>query len=292
MRMLATVAVIRLLLCLCFIPVLRAETPTEAAARLYHAQDYPGASAALAAIVAREPSNAAACHLLGMSLRQRGDPAARDAAKPWLEKAAALAPNNPEYLADLAGNCLELADIHWSLSLAVRGRDLMEKALQLNPDDLGGREGLMRFYREAPWPLGDAGKARRQAAEIARRDARLGALAAIYLDRAEKNYPSALARAQAALTHYPADYRLLFEVGRCAALAGEGPQVDAGIAALQECLRQTPPMDAPGAAVVEYRLGELWAKKGDASAARAAYLEALKRDPANEPARRALAARP
>jgi tetratricopeptide (TPR) repeat protein len=282
--------------CLIFLaallPVLRAETPIATAARLYRAQDYAAAEAALAPVIAREPGDAPAQHLMGMCLRQRGDPQARDAAKPWLERAAALAPDNPEYLADLAGNCLELADLHWSFSLAVRGRDLMEKALQLDPNDVGGREGLMRFYREAPWPLGDKAKAEAQAAEILRRDPRRGALAAIYLRRMAKDYPGALALALAALPRYPADYRLLFEVGRGASLAGAGPQVDDGIAALQRCQREIPPMDAPSESTVAYFLGTLWDKKGDAPAARTAYADALRLDPANEPAKRALAGRP
>lgn len=263
-----------------------------AAARLYRAQDYAAAAAALAPVIAREPGNAEAQHLMGMCLRQRGDPQARDAAKPWLEQAAALAPDNPEFVADLAGNCLELADLHWSYGLAVRGRDLMEKALQLDPNDVGGREGLMRFYREAPWPLGDKAKAEAQAAEILRRDPRRGALAAIYLRRTAKDYPGALALALAALPRYPDDYRLLFEVGRGASLAGAGRQVDDGIAALQRCQREIPPMDAPGESTVAYLLGTLWEKKGDALAARTAYADALRLDPANEPARRALARRP
>ena len=98
--------------------------------------------------------------------------------------------------------------------------------------------------------------------------------------------------ALSALPAYPDDYGILFEVGRGASLAGSGAQVDAGIAALQKCLRLKPPPDAPGAAVVDYRLGTLWFKKGDLAAARAAYAAALKGDPANEPARRALAQLP
>jgi tetratricopeptide (TPR) repeat protein len=268
--------------------VLRAEPPLAAAARLYAAQDYAGASAVLAPILAREPDDAPACHLYGMCLRQRGDARALDDAHPWLERASNLEPANPEYLADLAGNCLQLAQLHWSFRLAVRGRDLMETALRRDPTDVGGREGLMRFYREAPWPLGDRARAEALAAEIARLDPRRGALAAIYLQRQARNYPAALALALAALPSYPDDYRILFEVGRGAALAGRGAAVPAGIAALQKCQRLTPPMDAPSAADVADQLGILWARQGNLGAARAAYATALKRNPGDETARRAL----
>lgn len=265
---------------------LRAQSPLATAARLYAAQDFAGARAALEPLLAREPPSAPACHLFGMCLRQRGDDRALDDARPWLERASQLEPGNPEYLADLAGNCLQLAQLHWSYRLAVRGRALMETALRRDPADVGGREGLMRFYREAPWPLGDRTRAEALAAQIARLDPRRGALAAIYLQRMARNYPAALALALAALRSYPDDYRVLFEVGRTAALAGRGAA--AGIAALQQCQRLTPPMDAPTAAEVADQLGILWAAQGDLGAARAAYAAALKRNPADETARRAL----
>ena len=157
------------------------ETATNAAIKLYLAQRYSEATKALMAVVAKEPSNATACYYLGMSLRHRGDAAARDAASPWLEKAVKLAPGNADFLADYAGNCLELAGEHRSFSFAIRGRDAMEKAIALNPGDLQARYGLMRFYAQAPWPLGSSGRAFDQADEIGRRDPARGLRALIWL---------------------------------------------------------------------------------------------------------------
>ena len=161
----------------------RAETDTAAAIALFHAGKYPEARAALAAIVARRPADAPACYYLGMAIRHRGDERALDDALPWLERAAALAPANADYRADYGGTCLEVADRRRSFSLATRGRDNMETALRLDPTNLDARFGLMRFYAEAPWPLGDVPKAFAAAEEIHRRNAGRGLGALIWLGR-------------------------------------------------------------------------------------------------------------
>jgi hypothetical protein len=67
-----------------------------------------------------------------------------------------------------------MADRDSSFSLALEGRDDMTRAVTLNPDDLEAREGLMRFYAKAPWPLGDAAKALQMAAYVATKDAKRG----------------------------------------------------------------------------------------------------------------------
>ena len=159
------------------------ETATEEAAKLYLARRYLEARELLAPLVAKEPANATACYYFGLALCHRGDAAARDAAAPWLEKAVKLDPNNPDFLADYAGNCLELAEQHHSYSLAVCGRDAMEKAIAMNPGELQGRFGLMRFYAQAPWPLASTDRAFDQAGEIARHEPARGLSALIWLGR-------------------------------------------------------------------------------------------------------------
>jgi tetratricopeptide (TPR) repeat protein len=114
-------------------------------------------------------------HDLGMQFEKQGDEAALKQALPWLEKAAAEEPPNPDYVGDYGGACLKLADLTDSYFLAVKGRDLLKKAVKLNPDDIEARAGLMEFYARAPWPLGNVSEAELQAAEIGRRDAKLGA---------------------------------------------------------------------------------------------------------------------
>jgi tetratricopeptide (TPR) repeat protein len=141
------------------------------------------------------PPNAAACYYLGMTLRHRGDDQALDAALPWLEKAVTLAPENSTYMGDYGGTCFQLADKHHSFSFATRGRNAMEKAIGLDPDNLDARNGLMQFYARAPWPLGSRARANEQAEEIARRDPPRGAHAYLILGRSfEKAGDRAAAR--------------------------------------------------------------------------------------------------
>jgi Flp pilus assembly protein TadD len=148
----------------------RGDPALDSALRLYHTKNFAAATAALEAIVAADPQNAAACHALGLALSHRGDRQANDAALPWLEKAMKLAPANSTYVGDYGGTCLELADEHRSFSFATRGRDGLERAVQLDANNLDARDGLMQFYARAPWPLGSDSRARTQAEEIARRN--------------------------------------------------------------------------------------------------------------------------
>jgi tetratricopeptide (TPR) repeat protein len=175
---------VRLFLLLALAGVLRAGPALDRAVQLYSARQYPEAQAALERIVAAEPQDAAACYYLGMTLRHQGDDRARDAAVTWLEKAAALAPANATYLGDYGGTCLELADLHHSFTYATRGRNAMERAIALDPNNLNARQGLMQFYARAPWPLGSSAQARTQADEILRRDPARGLRTFLTLGRA------------------------------------------------------------------------------------------------------------
>lgn len=174
----------RFLILISFIAgAVRADPATDEAVKLYAAKKYPEARAALEKIVAADPDNAKACYTLGMAIRHRRDELARDDAVGWLEKAATLEPNNPAYLADYGGTCLELADRHSSYPLATRGRDALEKSVSLDPADLDARDGLMQFYARAPWPLGDHRKALAQAEEIGRQDKRRGLRGLLWVGR-------------------------------------------------------------------------------------------------------------
>ncbi len=154
--------------------VVHAETPLESALSLYRAKQYPAAAEALEKIVAADPRNAAAHYYLGMTVSRRADDKALPQAVALLEKATALAPENATYLADYAGLSLLLAQKNRSLTTALRGRDAMEKAIKMDPANLDAREGLFRFYNEAPWPLASRAKAKAQLDEIAKRDPERG----------------------------------------------------------------------------------------------------------------------
>ena len=159
---------------LCCVGAAAPANPLRDAVALYKQRRWSDAKAILTPLVAAEPSNAQASYFLGMVLLRSGGPEALESSHEILGRAVKLDPQNAAYLADYAGVCLLLADRDSSLSLALEGRDAMNRAIAGNPSDLDAREGLMEFYATAPWPIGDADKAMEQAAEIARRDARRG----------------------------------------------------------------------------------------------------------------------
>jgi tetratricopeptide (TPR) repeat protein len=257
-------------------------SPLDDANALYQEKRYPEARALLEKILAEDPGNAAAAHRLGLTLRRRGDVHALDDALVWLAKAVALAPANATYLADFGGTSMQLADKNRSLSAATQGRDAMIRAVELDPDNLDARDGLMQFYAQAPFFVGGSlAKAYTQAEEIRKRDPARGLSALLGLKLREKNYADAGALCEDALKKSPDDYLALYQLGRIASLSGEN--LDRGIAALRRCLALTPPPNAPTHANAQFRLGTLLEKKGDPAAARAAYEAALKLEP-NQPA--------
>lgn len=260
----------------------------EAAVALYHAKKFPDARAALEEVVAREPGSAEACYYLGRTLELRAIPDALGQAIPWYERAIALEPLNATYLARYGGASLQFASRTKSLTAARKGRDAMEKALTLNPDDLDAREGLIQFYQRAPWPLGSSAKAAAQLEEIRRRDpTRATALRVLNLANA-KDYRGAFQLCDELLAKNPEDYVALYQYGRTADVSGKN--LTRGVANLQCCLTLSPPSPAsPSASNVWHRLGNLEAKLQHRAEARAAYESALRLDPGNQQAAAALA---
>lgn len=264
-----------------------AATPFEDAVSLYRAKNYPAAREAFEKITAAEPANAAACHYLGLILLRRGDGTALDDALLWLQKAVKLEPENATYLADFGGTSLQLANKNRSYGAATRGRDAMEKAIQLDPANLDAREGLMQFYDRAPWPLGSSAKAAAQLEEIRRRDPDRATALSVTAKANAKDYAAAFRICDALLAQKRDDYMALYQYGRTASLAGEN--LPRGLACLQKCLSLPPPGPAsPQPTHAWYRIGVIQEKLGHPAEARAAYETAVKLDSSNKPAADAL----
>ncbi len=145
-------------------------SPVSDAAALIKHKKFAEARALLEPIASAGHPDPEACYYLGVALEEVPEKSGLDSARTWLSMAVRLAPENETFLAEYAGVCLLLADRDSSFTLALEGRNAMTRAIERNPADLEAREGLMTFYAQAPWPLGDADKALVQAAEIARRD--------------------------------------------------------------------------------------------------------------------------
>ncbi|HVS52296.1 MAG TPA: tetratricopeptide repeat protein [Opitutaceae bacterium] len=278
----------------CAAAALPAASPLESAQALVQAKQYPEARAALEKIVAAEPKNAAALHELGLLLRKRADNAAFEQAIADLAHAAELEPQNERYLADYGGAAMEFAgrvradSLTRALGFATKGRDAMEKALTMNPEDTEARVGLFQFYSQAPWPVGSSAKAGAQLEEIRRRDPTRAVLLELGAKVAAKDYAGAFSVCDRVLANNPSDYLALYSYGRVAAISGQN--LERGFACLQKCLALEPPGPTmPTHSHAWNRLGDIQQKLNRPAEARVAYVAALKEDPGNKPAADSLA---
>ena len=95
-----------------------------------------------------------------------------DAAVKAFERAVALDDKNPEYhlwLGNAVGSVAQNASVLRQPFLARRVKAEFERAVQLDPSNIGAREGLVSFYVRAPGVMGGSmARAREQAEAIAK----------------------------------------------------------------------------------------------------------------------------
>ena len=256
-----------------------AETATDSALALYRTKDYPAAQAAFEAIAAVEPHNAEVQFRLGVLAQNRGE---NEVSIRHLEQAVALAPQNSSYFLELGGaygTAAQKAGLLSKMTWAKKCVAALEKAVELDPDSLPARNGLISYYREAPsFAGGGINKAYDQAEEIRKRDPVMGAAVLGQLYLSEKKFAQAFAAYETALEKVPDHYGVLYGIGRAAAQTGY--HLERGEQALRRCLDLTPGPTDPGPAPIHWRLGNLAEKRSDFAAARVAYEAALKIDPA------------
>ena len=245
---------------------------------LFRERKWAEAQAVLEKAVATEPANAEAHYFLGISFLNRND---CDHAIPALEKAIALdsaSSNYMRHLGDAYGVAAQKAGLFAKMSWAKKCKSAYDKAVELDPKDINARWSLLEFCRLAPGFLGGGMEAAyAQAAAIKQLDPVRGRSAYVILYSSDKKYSEAFGLYEEVLKSTPDDYATLFQIGRLAAVSGE--HLDQGLDALQRCLKVTPPAGQPGQAPVNWRIGNIWEKKGDKLAARAAYEAALAAEP-------------
>ncbi len=229
------------------------------------------------------------------------------------------------WLARSVGTMAQNANVLRQPFLGKRAKSEFEKALALDSNSLGAREGVMQFYLLAPGVMGGSlPKAREQAAAIARLNPLRGHFAAAQIANNQKDlagaekalhaaateFPDSLSavtswanflanngRAEEAfppldryLAGHPNDRVARWWVGRTAAISGK--QLDRGEQLLRGLLAE--PQPATGARIlpenVHVRLGDIAAKRGDKATARTEYQAALKLNPKLATAKKALEA--
>lgn len=209
--------------------------------------------------------------------------------------------------------------------LAKRLKAEFEKAVELDPTLVSPREGLIQFYLQAPGGMGGSvSKAREQAAEVAKLNPLRGHFAAAQIANNQKDLAGAEKALRAAATGFPDSLSAVTSwanflanngraeeafapldrylaknpndrvarwwVGRTAAVTGK--QLDRGEQMLRGLLAEPQPAEGPRIPTenIHYRLGDIAAKRGDKATARTEYQAALKLNPKQEAAKKALEA--
>lgn len=245
---------------------------------LYQAHNYGEARVAFQNHVYANPDDASARHYLGRIAMKRRH---TEAAIEHFEKSTQLDPTNSDYFAELGeayGLAADQASILGQLNFAKKCRAALEQAVQLAPDNLEARRGLVDYYRQAPSFLGGGVmKAYAQAEAIRALDLNLGTLILGQLYVADHRFAEATTLFQELCAAQPKNYLAHYSIGRIAAESGE--QLVLGELHLQRCLKLIPGKDEPSHAAVHWRLGNIQQRQKKPDAARAAYEKSLQLDP-------------
>jgi tetratricopeptide (TPR) repeat protein len=242
-----------------------------------------------------------------------------------LEKAVTQTPSIAEahYLLGSAyGMLAQHASIFKQPGLASKTRREFDRAVQLDPNHLEARFGLLQFYVIAPGFMGGSDdKAIRQAEEIRKRDAIMGhrafgfiyssqkkpdlarreyldgvreqpnapmahyGLAVFYLT-SERNYKAAAESFENSVKADPAFMPGWFQIGHMAALTGANLQ--RGEDALHKYLTYTPHIDEPPLYRAHFWLGSIYEKQGKRTEARQSYNNSLRMNPGQKDVAEAL----
>ncbi|KXU35412.1 hypothetical protein AXK11_06415 [Cephaloticoccus primus] len=273
-----------------FVPFLHAADSAEfqKARALFLSQRYPESRAAFEALDrSSEPNNPRIHYYLGRIAMKRGD---EKAAITHFSRATELDPANSGYFAELGGAyaaAIDKASLFEKPGLARKIRAALEHAVELDPENLEARIGLVDYYRQAPSFLGGGmAKAQAQAEEVRARDFDRGTHALARLLVRQKRFADAIDAYEQLLGQSPDNYRAHYAIGHLA--AEHRVELERGTRHLRACLDQQPRADEPNHAEVHWRLGQIAEARGDTAAARAAYEAAVALAPGFFQAREAL----
>jgi len=291
----------------------------------FNARRWSEAHAVFAIAVKAQPRSADAALWFGKTLLAE-DKAAE--AEDWFGKAATIDPQRSDahlWMARAVGVQAQRANVFRQPFLARRVKVAVDRAIELDPENIDARELRWQFYAMAPGVMGGGeDKARAEAAEILRRNRYRGQIVAANAAGRAKDLPAVERAFKALMAEYPdsagtlgsyatwlagrgraaeafalvdafqkrrpADPVALYHIGRVAVATGQ--QLDRGAEALQQYLAAAPPPapNVPSLSSAHGWLGTIAERRGDKGAARTEYESALRLDPRNGQARRALAA--
>ena len=283
------------------------------AKQLFDARNWDAAKREYAALAKAAPTDVRPVLHLGRIALAQGD---TEEGIKHFERCAAI----DETVADChlwLGNALGSAAMRTSKFklpfLAKRTKREFDRAVELDPNSIDARSGVLQYYMLAPGFLGGSmDKAREQAAEIDKRSTLRGAIAyGLLADRAkntreaeaayqravtaapdsgigynalvnlyvrEKRWTDAFATLDRVVAHAPSETNVLLAVARVAYLSGE--QLARGEDAAKHWIAN-PPQEASfnSQATAHLRLGNIYEKTGRKELARAEYESALRLNP-------------
>ena len=310
-----------LLLLLAPSPAAGQDATLDRARKAIEANEAATVTGELAAYVKANPRSAAGHFWLGRAWIAQGE---WEKAADRFEQAVALEPKSATAHYFLGGAYGEQAMRASKLRqpfLAKKVQHSFERAVQLDPDYIEARVGLLDFYRMAPGFMGGGmDKARAQAAEIRKRDPLRGAYAFAAIALAEKKPEAAAAEYERAIqaapdsvgayltlgelrgqqgrwddawtlleryrARRPGDPRLPYFTGRIAAVSGQ--RLDEGEQALAAYLQREAGPKGPSHGAAHWRLGQIREHRKDPGGARREYETALRLDPSVRSAKQAL----
>ena len=296
-----------------------AQTPEE----LFTQRKLPEAKAAFEARLKASPNDARAMYFLGRiadAENRNGD------AIDWFERAVKREPNSALYhfwLGSAVGEEAQNASKIRQPFLARKVKAEFEKAVQLDPTMVEPRMGLVDFYSIAPGVMGGSmDKARAQAAELVKLHPMRGHMAYARIATREKNDSAVVRAYEDAIAAAPDSTPAYYDLGamlrnrsrypealdvydRLIARRGDevsahalygivsalgGIQMERGERELKHFLANAPKDNTTPQSFsnVHYRLGMLYDKTGRPELAQREYAEAVRWNPKNEAAKRAI----
>jgi len=240
-----------------------AASALAAAQELFEERRYAEAQPAFESLHEAYPDHPTILMYLGKLAAKRQD---RKRSLDYFEQALALRPEEADYHFEYGAACgLYAGSLGTSLkalTFARRASKSMARAIELDPDNLTYRQGLIEFSLEAPALAGGGSKrAHAQADAIAQRDPAAGAFAHAAIYRAEGEHIAAMKVLAELIALAPDNYFALFNFGRCAAESGE--QLEQGRSYLKTCLTLSAPDQAAPPAHVWWNLATIEKQLGN-----------------------------
>ena len=299
-----------------------AQAPEE----LFRQQKYDDARAVFQAQLAKHRNDANALYYMGRIAIAQGK---TSEATDWFEKAVKVNDTSALYhlwLGNAVGEQAQNASKLKQPFLARKVKSEFERAVQLDPKMVEARLGLVDFYSVAPGVMGGSmDKAKEQAAEIAKLNKLQGHRARARIANRQKDFATVEKEYRAAIAEFPDSAHgygwlagflrsqsppryeeafAVYEQQMKARPDDPAPHANYGITAAMSGLQlergereirywlERKPESTPLTLVsgVRFRLGQLYEKMSRVEQAKQEYNEALKLNPKNEDARKALAA--